>query len=158
MGFATTDVCMSFVTGSTILGLRQHLPAMVGVRTSREQTPPAKRKGRCADLLPPAPPPPPIPPPLPSAYETRGISWKGHLLLPNGFPRGATMSSRADATQSAALWPAWGPQPRANAQHRPDLDVTVKEQADATRYLVGGDGWRDRRVLQAQPTAMVEVG
>ena len=38
------------------------------------------------------------------------------------------------------------------------LDVTVKEQADATRYLVGGDGWRDRRVLQAQPTAMVEVG
>lgn len=143
-GFATTDVCMSFMTGTTALGLTQHLPAMVGVQSSQGSILPAKRKGRCADLLPPAPPPPPIPPPLPSAYETRGISWKGHLLMPN-FPRGARMSSKAAAAKSASLWPAWGPQPR-TAPHRPDLDVTQQERRDATEYLVGGEGWRDQRV------------
>lgn len=144
-GFATTDVCMSFMTGSTALGLKQHLPAMVGVQSSQQAILPAKRKGRCADLLPPAPPPPPIPPPLPSLYETRGISWNGHLLMPNALPRGARMSSKAAAAHSATLWPAWGPQPRTRP-HRPDLDVTQQERRDATSYLVGGDGWREQRV------------
>ena len=145
------------MTGSTVYGLKQHLPGMLGVQSPHESIQPAKRKGRCSDLLPPAPPPPPIPPPLPSAYETRGISWKGHLLMPQ-FPAGARMSTTAAATKSAALWPAWGPQPRTAAHNRNDLDVTAQERRDATTYLVGGPGWRDKRVRPSRGQSKSEAG
>lgn len=141
-GHATTDVCLPFIMGSGLYSLNKKMPAILGVhqQNGMEHLPPQNRKGRCADLLPPAPPPPPIPPPLPSAYETRGISWKGHLMVPNGFPRGAVQSYKAAATKTAALWPsASSPQPR-NGVGNYHLDVRARERDDALRYMLGPSG------------------
>jgi hypothetical protein len=137
-GYAPANACGAFILGSTMRGLGTVGKDILGVQTPMEKMGKARKKGRCADTLPPAPPPPPIPPPLPSAYETRGVNWKGHLLLPNQFPpRGAVLTGKSTATKSAALWPnAWSPSSPLRPQ-RNDLDITADEAAAAKAYALG---------------------
>ena len=135
-GYAPANACGAFILGSTMRGLGTVGKDILGVQTPMEKMGKARKKGRCADTLPPAPPPP-IPPPLPSAYETRGVNWKGHLLLPNQFPRAAPSSPASTATKSAALWPnAWSPSSPLRPQ-RNDLDITADEAAAAKAYALG---------------------
>ena len=137
-GYAPSNACGAFILGSTMRGLGTVGKDILGVQTPMEKMGKARKKGRCADTLPPAPPPPPIPPPLPSAYETRGVNWKGHLLLPNQFPpRGAVLTGKSTAAKSAALWPnAWSPSSPLRPQ-RNDLDITADEAAAAKAYALG---------------------
>ena len=137
-GYAPANACGAFILGSTMRGLGTVGKDILGVQTPMEKMGKARKKGRCADTLPPAPPPPPIPPPLPSAYETRGVNWKGHLLLPNQFPpRGAVLTGKSTAAKSAALWPnAWSPSSPLRPQ-RNDLDITADEAAAAKAYALG---------------------
>ena len=142
-GYASPDLCIAFITGTTIRHATGDLGAeALGVQPSSQRLARNKRKGRCSDRLPPAPPPPPIPPPLPSAYETRGISWKGHLLLPSHFavPRGARLDATSAASKTATLWPASVSPQAPGKPHRPDLGVTAVERADALEYAVGPKG------------------
>ena len=66
----------------------------------------------------------------------RGISWKGHLLLPNRFPRGARLDTKSAASNTAVLWPAFSPSSKLHP-HRPDLDITAVEKSDAVEYYTG---------------------
>ena len=153
-GYAPANACGAFILGSTMRGLGTVGKDILGVQTPMEKMGKARKKGRCADTLPPAPPPPPIPPPLPSAYETRGVNWKGHLLLPNQFPpRGAVLTGKSTAAKSAALWPnAWSPSSPLRPQ-RNDLDITADEAAAAKAYALG-----DSRGELATSTYLEEGG
>ena len=51
------------------------------VHMSGTNVPPAEKYA-------PAPPPPPIPPPLPGGYESEGVSFRGHIVMPMGFQNG----------------------------------------------------------------------
>ena len=108
-GYAPANACGAFILGSTMRGLGTVGKDILGVQTPMEKMGKARKKGRCADTLPPAPPPRRSR--RRCRARTRRAASTGRAPAADQFPpRGAVLTGKSTAAKSAALWPnAWSP-------------------------------------------------